>query len=78
MMTVSVTEKGQVLIPATLRKKFHIKKGSKIQVEEWGNGCILMKPLPDDIVEATRGILKGKISLTRSLLEERKKEASLG
>jgi hypothetical protein len=38
-------------------------------------GIITTQPLPDDPVERSKGILKGKKSLVESLLEDRKKEA---
>ncbi|NIM12162.1 MAG: AbrB/MazE/SpoVT family DNA-binding domain-containing protein [Candidatus Aminicenantes bacterium] len=82
MSLVSVTEKGQIVIPAPLRKKFHIKKGSKLRIEEAEGGTIILKPLLDvpleDPIEKSKGILKGKTSLLKSLLEERKKEAIRG
>jgi len=76
MDLVSVTEKGQIVIPPPLRKKYHLKEGSKIKIEEVEGGIMLLKPLPDDPVEKTKGILKGKTSLLESLLLDRKKEAS--
>ncbi len=33
---------------------------------------------PENIIEATKGILKGKRSLVQALLEDRKKEAGFG
>ena len=82
MMILSVTEKGQIVLPAILRKKFHIKKGSKIRVEEAEGGIMILKPFfnehLEDAVEKTRGILKGKTSLLKSLLDDRKKEANRG
>jgi AbrB family looped-hinge helix DNA binding protein len=84
MSLVSVTEKGQIVIPAPLRKKFHIKKGSKLRIEEAEGGTIILRPLLDvtapleDPIEKSKGILKGKTSLLKSLLDERKKEASRG
>jgi AbrB family looped-hinge helix DNA binding protein len=82
MMTLSVTEKGQIILPAILRKRFHIKKGSKLRVEESERGIMILRPFfnepPEDPVEKTRGILKGKTSLLKSLLDDRKKEANRG
>jgi AbrB family looped-hinge helix DNA binding protein len=82
MSLVSVSEEGQIVIPAPLRKKFHIKKGSKLRIEEAEGGTIILRPLVDvsleDPIEKSKGILKGKTSLLKSLLEERKKEASRG
>lgn len=44
--TTKVTRKGQVTIPATLRKKYSIKEGMKIQVTDTPSG-LLFKPIPD-------------------------------
>ncbi len=75
MNLVSVTEKGQIVIPAPLRRKFRIEKGSKVRIEEVEGGIMLIRPIPDDPVEKSKGILKGKDSLLESLLEDRRKEA---
>ena len=78
-MTISkVTIKGQVIIPAQLRKKFNIKKGTRIAIMEGEGRVILIKPLPDDPIEASRGMLKGKKSLTKALLKDRHVEAKRG
>jgi AbrB family looped-hinge helix DNA binding protein len=78
-MTISrATIKGQVLIPAPLRNKFNIKKGSRVAISEGEGNVILIKPLPDDPIEASRGILKGKTSMTRALLKDRRAEATRG
>lgn len=59
-------------------KKFHLRKGSKVLVEEADGGIIILKPLVDtpvdDPVEKSRGILKGKNSILKSLLDDRAKE----
>ncbi|MCX7913116.1 MAG: AbrB/MazE/SpoVT family DNA-binding domain-containing protein [Thermodesulfovibrionales bacterium] len=78
MSIVKATGKGQVVIPIYLRKKYNIKKGSKVNIYEGEGGVIIIKPLPDEPIEATRGILKGKTSLTEALLKDRKEEAERG
>jgi len=78
MAVVRATEKGHVIIPAHLRKKHHIKKGSRVNVSEGEGGVIILKPIPDNPVEASKGILKGKTSLLKALLKERKEEARRG
>ena len=78
-MTISrATIKGQVLIPAPLRKKFNIKKGSRISISEGEGNMILIKPLADDPIEASRGILKGKTSIAKALVKDRRVEAKRG
>ncbi len=78
-MTISkATIKGQVIIPAALRKKFNIRKGTRLAISEGPGNVILLKPVPDDPIEASRGMLKGKTSLTKALLKERREEAKRG
>ncbi len=78
-MTISrATVKGQIIIPAPLRKKFNIKKGTRIAIAEGEGNVILLKPLPDDPIEASRGILKGKTSMIKALIRERREEAKRG
>ena len=78
-MTISkATIKGQVIIPAELRKKYNIKKGTRIAIEEGRDRVILLRPLPDDPITASRGMLKGKTSLTKALLKDRREEAKRG
>lgn len=77
-MTVSKTTiKGQVVIPVELRKKFNIKKGTRISIEEGRGQVILLRPLPDDPISDSKGMLKGKTSLTGALLKDRREEAKL-
>jgi AbrB family looped-hinge helix DNA binding protein len=78
-VTISkATVKGQVIIPAELRKKFNIKKGTRIAITEGAGNVIMLKPIPDDLVEASRGMLKGKTSLTKILLKGRREESRRG
>ena len=78
-MTISrATVKGQVIIPAPLRRKFNIKKGTRIAIIEGEGNVILMKPLPDDPIEASRGVLKGKTSMIKALIKDRREETKRG
>jgi len=43
--TSTVTEKGMITIPADIRRKYAIKKGSKVRLIEQANG-ILIVPIP--------------------------------
>ncbi|MDH5297725.1 MAG: AbrB/MazE/SpoVT family DNA-binding domain-containing protein [Desulfobulbaceae bacterium] len=74
MTTTTATIKGQVTIPAPLRKKLNIHQGTKISVREQG-GEIIMEPLPDDPLKAGRGILKTKGKAIERLLADRAFEA---
>ncbi len=47
METITISAKGQIVIPAKIRKKFGLKKGGKLVIME-EEGCIKMLP-PTDI-----------------------------
>ena len=51
-----VTSKGQLVIPAAIRDRYRIKKGTQVFIEEVENG-ILLKPISDLTIERVRGIL---------------------
>jgi AbrB family looped-hinge helix DNA binding protein len=57
-METSVTIKGQVVIPAKLRHRLGIKKGTKFYVEEQ-NGEIILRPLNREYFQKMSGVLKG-------------------
>jgi AbrB family looped-hinge helix DNA binding protein len=77
-MIAKATVKGQVVIPAELRKKYKIKKGSKVNIYEGEGNVIIIKPLPEDPIEASKGMLKGKTSILKALLKDRQEEARHG
>lgn len=53
-----VTSKGQLVIPAPIRKRYRIAQGTEIRFEELDNG-ILLKPITDQSIDRVRGILEG-------------------
>jgi AbrB family looped-hinge helix DNA binding protein len=78
-MTITrATVKGQVIIPAPLRKKFNIRKGTRVAIIEGEGNVIVIKPLPDDPIEASRGVLKGKTSMIKALIKDRREEEKRG
>ena len=77
-MISKATMKGQVVIPSALRKKYNIKKGSKVSIYEGEGNIIIIKPLPDDPIAASKGMLKGKTSIIKALTRDREEEANRG
>jgi AbrB family looped-hinge helix DNA binding protein len=73
---VTVTSKGQLVIPAKLRKKFGIRKGTRVSVTEEGNHLVL-QPITPAYIRSLRGILKGDGSAMKYLLQERKRDREL-
>ena len=74
MDVVKATVKGQVLIPASLRRKYQIGRGTPLRVRD-GKNRIILEPLFRDPVEEGRGMLKSKGRILKSLIEDRKREA---
>jgi AbrB family looped-hinge helix DNA binding protein len=70
---VQTLAKGQIVIPAKLRKKYRIKPGSKLRILEYGGILYLIPPVADPI-KAASGFLPEKPSLSKRLLRERKKD----
>jgi len=71
--TATVTTKGQVVIPSRIRRKYNIKKGTKLYIEERGE-YIVLKPITEEYFERTAGILPTKGKLSRALLQDRAEE----
>ena len=74
--TSVVTTKGQLVIPARLRRRFGIKKGTMVTFVE-DDGHIIVQPVTREFIRGLRGSLKGEPSALEALLEERKRERRL-
>jgi AbrB family looped-hinge helix DNA binding protein len=72
-METYATVKGQIVIPAELRRKYRIKAGTRINVIDTGE-AILLKPVTEESLKRLQGRLKGK-GVLKSLLDERRKDA---
>ncbi|PIP45342.1 MAG: AbrB family transcriptional regulator [Deltaproteobacteria bacterium CG_4_8_14_3_um_filter_51_11] len=73
MGTVRVLAKGQVVIPAPIRKKYAIEPGTELNIFEYG-GMIYLVPRSEDPVAEAMGSLPAHPSLTKELLSERKRD----
>lgn len=69
----TVTTKGQLVIPARLRKRLGIKKGTRVSFVE-DNGRMIVQPVTREFIRSLQGSLKGEPSLLDFLLEERRRE----
>ena len=68
-MNTAVTKRGQTVVPAAIRKRYHIDSGVHLVWLDDGE-TIRVVPVPDDPLRALRGRGCGK-RLTDRLLEER-------
>jgi AbrB family looped-hinge helix DNA binding protein len=70
-MSVTVSTRGQTVIPSEIRRRYHIGHKTRLEFIDTGKE-IIMVPVPPDSFTHSRGILKG-VS-TRDLLSARRKE----
>lgn len=69
-MTLKISTKGWVVIPAELRKKYQLKAGDEVNIIDYG-GVLAIVPALGDVVKEAAGMLRGGESLTKALLKER-------
>jgi len=72
----TVTSKGQVVIPAKLRRQLGIRKGTRVSFRADKHSLIL-QPLTEEYIRSLRGILKGKPSALDFWFEEHRRERHL-
>lgn len=72
MQSSVVTVKGQIVIPAPIRKKVGLKKGTRVFIEE-KNGDIVVHPATDNFYDRCLGMFKGS-GLLKLLESERRNE----
>ena len=76
MHTAYVTSKGQLAVPAKLRRKYNIKRGTRINFLEEGDH-IIFQPVTREYIDSFCGIFKlkpGGKSVVQEHLEERRAE----
>jgi AbrB family looped-hinge helix DNA binding protein len=71
-MQTAVTKRGQTVIPAPIRKRYHIQEGDRLVWLDDGQS-IRVVPVPADPVRALRGCGRGE-RLVERLLVARKEE----
>ena len=72
----TVTTKGQLVIPSKLRRKYGIRKGTRVaMIEE--DSRIVLQPLNPEFIRRLRGSLKGGASALKVLKESRKQDREL-
>ncbi len=72
-MTLTVSHKGWVVIPAELRKKYRLIPGTEVVIVDYG-GVLAIIPASKEPIKQGRGLLKDLSSLTTELLKERAQE----
>ena len=72
-MNVRLSQKGWVVIPAAMRKKYGLKPGANLQVVDYG-GVLAIVPAFKSPIRDGAGMLKGGESLTQAVVKEHRKE----
>lgn len=73
METGNVTTKGQLVIPARIRRRFGIKAGTRVRFIERG-GEIVLQPVTGVAIRDLCGVLKSETAVTADLVAERAKD----
>ena len=76
-MVTYATVKGQIVIPASVRRKLGIKQGTRIQIElDEEKRRIILTPITREYIHSLRGSLKGT-GVLKALMEDRAREREL-
>ena len=70
-MMVTVSVRGQTVIPSSIRRKYRIGPKSRVEFIDTGKEIVLV-PIPPNSFVHSKGILKGLS--TNDLVKERRKE----
>ena len=73
MTTLTISQKGWVVIPAELRRKYQLTPGTKVVMVDYG-GVISIIPAMQDPIKGGRGLLKDLPGLTNDVIEEHAQE----
>lgn len=76
---MKISAKGQVVIPAPIRRKYGWKPGVKVEVKEARPMEVVLKKKPkeENLAKKYRGSMKGRVPSTKRLLEMKKEELKL-
>jgi AbrB family looped-hinge helix DNA binding protein len=68
------TSKGQLVVPAELRRKHGIKAGTKVKFLEDQYGRIVLQPISEDYIDRVMGCLAGGPDLLTEWIKEHREE----
>lgn len=69
----TMTSKGQIVVPAKLRRRYGLKPGTKVYFIERDKE-ILFQPVTKEYLKSVHGMLMSETSATKDLLKERAKD----
>jgi len=68
------TSKGQLVIPAELRRKHKIEAGTKVRILEDQFGRIVLQPITEDYIDRVMGLLADGPDLLANWEKEHREE----
>jgi AbrB family looped-hinge helix DNA binding protein len=69
----TITSKGQIVVPARLRRRYGLKPGTKVYFIERDKE-IVFQPVTKEYLKNVHGMLTSETSTTKELLRERAKD----
>jgi AbrB family looped-hinge helix DNA binding protein len=73
-LSATFTSKGQLVIPAELRRKHKIEAGTKVKILEDQFGRIVLQPITDDYIDRVMGLLADGPDLLANWEKEHREE----
>jgi AbrB family looped-hinge helix DNA binding protein len=73
-LSATFTSKGQLVIPAELRRKHKIESGTKVKILEDQFGRIVLQPITDDYIDRVMGLLANGPDLLANWEKEHREE----
>ena len=68
MQVITLTAKGQVTIPADIRRRLGLKPGDKVAFVEEDGKVVLVRQ--EHNIEAAFGLIKGKVGVSLEQMDE--------
>ena len=73
-LSATFTSKGQLVVPAELRRKHGIVAGTRVSFSEDQFGRIVLQPITEEYIDRVMGCLRDLPDLTAALKAERHRE----
>lgn len=73
MVTMKISTRGRVVIPARIRKKYNLRPGDWVRFVDYG-GIVFLVPTSTNSHRHGAGVPKGGPMLSEALLHEHRKE----
>jgi AbrB family looped-hinge helix DNA binding protein len=73
MEECTITSRGQIVVPAKLRRRHGLKQGTKVYFIERDKE-ILFQPVTKEDLKSVHGMLTSEAPVTKELLKERAKD----